>query len=57
MKKINEICDNFEKKIFEKAYFQEDVKKVDKDNLKVLIKQLTDLYKYVESNKKKKLIQ
>ncbi len=45
------------KKKFLKRYFQEDVKKVDKDNLKVLIKQLTDLYKYVESNKKKKLTQ
>ena len=55
MKKIIEICQNVEKQIFENAYYQEDVKEIDKDNLKKLIKQLPDLYKYVESNKKEEI--
>ncbi len=45
MIKIKETCENFEKKLFENAYFQEDIEDVDINKLKLLIMELPDLYK------------
>ena len=53
--KIQEICENFEKKIFENVYFKEDVKQFNKYNLQKLINQISDLYKDVDLNKKNEI--
>ncbi len=55
MIKIKETCENFEKKLFENAYFQEDIEDVDINKLKLLIMELPDLYKEVESDKKEEI--
>ena len=55
IEKIREICKNFEKKSLEEIYFQEDLKVIDEAKLKSSITQLPDLYKEVDSLKKKEI--
>jgi len=52
---INEICQNYIKKIIGNAFFKEDITKIDTDDLKKSIIEFPDLYKGVESNKKSEI--
>ena len=52
---INEICQNYIKKLFENAYFQDDIVKIDTDNLKKSIIESKDFYKDVETDKQSEL--
>ena len=52
---INEICQNYIKKIIGNAFFKEDITKIDTDDLKKSIIESPDLYKGVESNKKSEI--
>ena len=53
--KINDICQNYIKKITEKACFQDDVAKIDTDDLKKSILESPDFYKGIEIIKKSEI--
>jgi hypothetical protein len=53
--KINQICQNYIYKTFKNAYFQDNVKNVDTEELRSLIMNTPDLYKGVEAYKKEEI--
>ena len=52
---INDICQNYIKKITGSAFFQDDVSKIDTDEIKTSIIESSDFYKGIEINKKSEI--
>ena len=53
--KINNVCQDIKNKMFKKAFYEEDIKPIKKDDLLKKINTLKNLYKDVKQNKKKEL--
>ena len=53
--KINQICNNFIQKNISNAYYQDNIKNINEDELKSLILNIPDLYKGVEPYKKEEI--
>jgi hypothetical protein len=53
--KINQFCNNYKEKIISDAFFQDNIKNVNEDELKSLIMDIPDLYQDVESYKKEEI--
>ena len=55
IKKLNKICKNFIEKKFENVYYRDDIKKINEEELRLLIIENPDIYDGVRQNKMKDL--